>query len=116
MPEDALIERELRLHGNDDSLDSVEEAPVSGQKGHQNGHQANDIETGSPRAVGHIRIFTYTHLHIQSEPAYANRLWNAIRHLWDSLCMTSQFRGNPSTTLVDKVVLLCIVEFTLSIS
>ena len=41
MPEDAINERETRLHGNDDSLDDVDDL-VQGQ----NGHNANDIEAG----------------------------------------------------------------------
>lgn len=48
MPEDAMTERNTRLHGNEDSLDDVDTLMADGQ----NGHQAQDMETGHPSKVG----------------------------------------------------------------
>ena len=53
MPEDAIDERERRLHGNDDSLDDIDEL-TAGSKG---GLANNDLETGQSGQVCSI-VFT----------------------------------------------------------
>ncbi len=53
MPEDAMNERQTRLHGNEDSLDDVEALVTNGQ----NGHHGEDLETGNPSKVKPWRAF-----------------------------------------------------------
>lgn len=58
MPEDAMLEREVRLHGNDDSLDDVDELTANG-----NGKEApQDIETGYSKVASAHLPFTWRHM------------------------------------------------------